>query len=479
MKNSELSHELFETKERSENWRIRPERYSSAGWPMTLSVNGKTLEVINFSAFGVAALTSSEVENESNEVQAAVVEIAGLHIQDVEIRVLYSTTLAGREKRIVYEILNEPLDVELAQGVIKGLFATKEIELLAAESARVHAEFKYAVGDVFDFLSTVRDALNAQENRIKSEGGSSFHRELEGVCVATTKLLISSMPKFYERLESAFRSCSTEDESSARNCMDYLRGKLSTLIYGAPIAKRSFTKPSGYAGDYEMMNLIYRDSFEGETLYEKCMHKYFIEQAAAKAVKNRARFLLEQIEQTVSRSSGVIHIASLASGPAYEVQLFCQKINPALEINFHFFDQDLNALQHAQRYITENCMRFGVRNVKSHFYNLAIKNILGRGFPSNLKFDLTYCAGLFDYLSAPVAKACVRQMARSTRENGLVVIGNFDVSNPTRSVMEFALDWNLIHRTADDMIAICNDFLTQVEVKYESEGVNLFVVGKR
>jgi hypothetical protein len=34
---------------------------------------------------------------------------------------------------------------------------------------------------------------------------------------------------------------------------------------------------------------------------------------------------------------------------------------------------------------------------------------------------------------------------------GHVVIGNFDVANPTRAFMELILDWPLRHRSAGDL----------------------------
>ncbi len=77
----------------------------------------------------------------------------------------------------------------------------------------------------------------------------------------------------------------------------FAREQVGYLVYGAPFANRAYYKPRGYAGDYEMMNHLYRDELVGKTLFDQCMHKYFIDEPAGAAVKNRGQYLFEKITE--------------------------------------------------------------------------------------------------------------------------------------------------------------------------------------
>ncbi|MCA2961212.1 MAG: class I SAM-dependent methyltransferase [Silvanigrellales bacterium] len=478
MTSAPMKQELFEIDAKGKNHRIRPERFTTAGRNSSLVIDGRATQILNYSAFAVAIICDKNDNRIFKGREKAVFKVEDMEVQEIEISSLYVQDLEGERRKIVFEVINEPVNVEKIQGFVRGFFVCDEITRIKKSEPDIPAKFKAAVGSLQDFLIGVKTELDAMEHEIRAKSIESNSSEIDGICLVITNFLTKEMPRFYEMLSKELPQEVRENSESVSECIDYLRSKLGDLIYSAPIANRSYFKPAGYAGDFEMMNQIYRDNFEGSSIYAKCMHKYFIDQSAAKAVKNRANFLLKKIEETCQNASGEIHIASLACGPAYEVQLFCKKLNPYRKINFHFFDQDLNALQHAQRYILESCMKSGVSNVTCHFHNLALRNILGRGFPEGQKFDFVYSAGLFDYLSTSVAKACVKKMIKATKSGGKIIIGNFDVSNPTRGVMELALDWNLIHRSATELSEIACDSLRDVSVEKEDEGVNLFVVGR-
>ena len=60
---------------------------------------------------------------------------------------------------------------------------------------------------------------------------------------------------------------------------------------------------------------------------------------------------------------------------------------------------------------------------------------------------------------------------------GELIIGNFHPNNPSKDYMEFAF-WNLNHRTEEDLIKLANACGVKnscIEIKSESEGVNLFM----
>ena len=142
------------------------------------------------------------------------------------------------------------------------------------------------------------------------------------------------------------------DNESKTLCAEFLRQQLNPLVFGAPFANRAFYKPRGYAGDYEMMNHVYRDELVGHSLFNQCMHKYFIDEPAAQAVKNRGQYLLQKIKDVISKSNkSEVNILAVASGPAMEQQLFLKESAAfaGKKVNFLCIDQDEESLKHAQR----------------------------------------------------------------------------------------------------------------------------------
>jgi hypothetical protein len=70
--------------------------------------------------------------------------------------------------------------------------------------------------------------------------------------------------------------------------------------------------------------------------------------------------------------------------------------------------------------------------------NTSIRTVIMAGLSDS--YDLVYSAGLFDYLKDRAARAAGARLAGALAPGGSAVIGNFDVANPTRSLMELILD---------------------------------------
>ena len=107
--------------------------------------------------------------------------------------------------------------------------------------------------------------------------------------------------------------------------------------------------------------------------------------------------------------------------------------------------------------------------------NKAIKNIIARGTDYK-KYDLVYSAGLFDYLSDPIANKAATKMFESVESGGKMIIGNFNVDNPNMAEMDYALDWKLIYRSEDDLLNLFSDLGGKLSIENEKLDINLFCV---
>jgi len=253
-----------------------------------------------------------------------------------------------------------------------------------------------------------------------------------------------------------------------------LRTQVGPIFYKSSYGNRAYTKPRGYAGDYEMMNNVYFNELRGNTLFAKCVQRFFTDSSAGKAVRNRAEYLNQKIE-TVCKKNKNPKILGVASGPAREIQkFFFEKPEVAAQCEIHLLDQDLEALKFSQRDIFEICRQ---KNIKPniHFHNLAIKNVISDGLPL-VGFDLVYSVGLFDYFTDPVAQFAANRLYLALNPGGNLIIGNFNTNNPTQFVMEALGDWYLIYRNEENLKELFSRVTTKLHIESEKEGVNLFAV---
>jgi hypothetical protein len=74
----------------------------------------------------------------------------------------------------------------------------------------------------------------------------------------------------------------------------YCQEELHSLYLCSPFVRRIYEKPLGYAGDYVMMNYIYEDGYEGDTTYDKLVHRYVLSLPVTLANKNRKYYLKKE-----------------------------------------------------------------------------------------------------------------------------------------------------------------------------------------
>lgn len=274
-----------------------------------------------------------------------------------------------------------------------------------------------------------------------------------------------------------------------------------------PYYKQIIEKPRGYAGDPEMLRIIYRNDFEGSDVFEKLIHRLATECDAAVAVRNRRLFLKEQIQQAEG------NILSLAAGPAAEIFDTIELTKNGTRNSFVALDHDIETLKEVREKDSKNQIEYGLINAfhlikgKKEFLvprERYISNCdpskdskgLGRLLiPLKYKirklekenYKLIYTAGLYDYIRTSQTHdkgtvALTKCLFDLLKPGGKLIIGNFSNNNPIgiRWVMEFICDWFLIHRTEEEILefasGIKKEALGSIEVIKEEKGINSFLV---
>lgn len=440
-----------------------------------------TFEVINLSYFGCACLVPASkrgfFENLLHNPLGLIFKInyGNFETQSVSLKVVRIENLENNMIQVGFETMNESINLDRCKAIHTGNLIIQKQNSNMQLTAKIPPLFKAAVYELKEWFSYLKTQIDEVEKTSPVDDAKANEEFRITMTETISEYLGQFLPNAYKNMPELLKSLSKEDTTL---CTNFIRQQLSPFVYGAPFANRAYHKPRGYAGDYEMMNHLYRNELVGRTLFDQCMHRYFIDEPAGQAVKNRGEYLHEKIKQLVQSrpSDQKIKILSIASGPAMEQQLFL-KCNPEFygrNIEFSCIDQDEESLKHAQKQIM-SLDRMKNSGYKFSFSNLAIKNIIVQGLPEK-DYDLIYSAGLFDYFTDPVAQMAAKQMLSAAKSNGQIIIGNFSKDNPTVPLMEYVLDWLLIYRSSTDMKNLFAGIGKSMTVEQEQLGINLFAV---
>ena len=459
---------------------IRQDRWQTEPRQCFISSGDTTFEVTNLSTFGCACLVpAAQVEAlrnlESSNGEHFKVIFSNIETQTISLRPVRFSGMENNLYAVGFETINESINVDRCKAINSANDIIEKQNSDILKTQMIPPSFRTAVFDLKEWFSSLRNQVDDLEKKAPIDSAKASEDFKFTIAEVISDYLGSYLPSVYRHIPKLLDGLSKEEKAL---CTTFIREQLGPFVYGAPFANRAFYKPRGYAGDYEMMNHLYRSELVGRSLFDKCMHKYFIEEPAGNAVKNRGEYLHQKIRKTILNSpiGKPIKIMSVASGPAMELQLFL-KCNPEFhgrDIEFTCIDQDEESLKHAQKQLF-NLERQKNSGFKFKFCNLAIKNIIAQGLPEK-DFDLIYSAGLFDYFTDPVAQMAAKQMVAGLVPGGQAIIGNFSKDNPCVPFMEYVLDWILIYRTEDGMKEMFNNLGKTISIEKESLGVNLFAV---
>jgi extracellular factor (EF) 3-hydroxypalmitic acid methyl ester biosynthesis protein len=233
-----------------------------------------------------------------------------------------------------------------------------------------------------------------------------------------------------------------------------------------------------------MINMIMRDPLEGGSLYAKIVNLWFLQQPPAEAHRNRIRYLTRKLVDCATRAAGAnrtAHIFSLGCGAAHEVQNLLRDSALADRLRFTLLDFNAETLSHAQAVLEESKKRHQ-RQTAIKLVKKSISQLLkeaGRGIEraAGDRYDLIYCAGLFDYLADPICRRLTNILYDWLAPGGLLITTNVDDSNPRRLTMDYLMEWHLIYRNGANFATLKPDQATpdQCSVHSDDAGMNIYL----
>lgn len=282
----------------------------------------------------------------------------------------------------------------------------------------------------------------------------------------------------YEVFEEEARQIPPEEVAAHKA---FARRIIHPLTMCAPFVHRTFTKPLGYAGDYEMVNMILRESPEtGSSTYAKIVQEYSINTGAPEAHRNRIEMLEGRLKNEALRVIEEAHpftVLNVGCGPALEVQRFIRNEDLSRHAVFGLMDFNEETLEYAEERI-QNAIKESGHKPMVKFIHKSIDSLLKEALdnPKEARpsYEMIYSAGLFDYLAGRTCKYLVELFYTWLRPGGLLTVTNVHPKNPVRYSMEHFLEWHLIYRDENDMEALAPSNVEK-DVVTDVTGLNVFL----
>lgn len=463
---------------------VRQDRWQLEAGRCFLEFQGTKAEVLNISTFGCAIIVNPATEKAitphflKEDAVAAKVFFDGTETQNLQVRKVRDEahpTGATGEMIWALEVVGEPFKTDRIKVLETTTAILRKQNEYTAKLQRLPESYRQFVFQMRDWFEKLKAEVDQLEKDAPVDNIQSSQEYRATAVENISDYLSIVMAQIYTKIPSLMATINPEDHALA---VEFIREQVGHYFWGAPFAARAYYKPRGYAGDYEMMNHLYRADITGRTLFDQCVHKFFLGEPPGAAVKNRGAYLATKLQEMFKANAGKapLKIMSVASGPAFEQQIFLQNSKEffGTQASFTCLDQDEESLKHAQKQIG-SIERFVKSGFEFNFKNLAIRNVIAAGLPDN-GYDLIYSAGLFDYLTDPVAQMAAQKMMASLKPGGKLIIGNFSTNNSWAPLMELILDWNLIYRSPEDMERLFKPLGSKIHVEKEPLGVNLFAV---
>ncbi len=346
---------------------------------------------------------------------------------------------------------------------------------------RVSSDFKLNVADMQNMMIGMKRWLEQVDLGIRS-GNTSDRLSLEREIISEIgERVAAELNPLMGSFEASTRAVAEADRPAHKF---YVRRQMHPLVLCSPFAYRAFTKPLGYAGDYEMVNMMLRDPYEGSSLFAKMLNKVFLSVDPVQAHRNRIDYLYDTIKGEAGRavSSGRrLKVLNLGCGPAHELQRFVSNEEISDQCDFTLLDFNRETLDYTEGRLMDIRQKkgrtCGLKMLECSVHQLLRQVSRGDEGMERESYDVVYCAGLFDYLSQKVCKKLVELVLTLLRPDGLVVVTNVASTNPRIGWMEYVVEWNLVYRNDWEMLDLIplDGTVMRTDLKRDATGVNLFL----
>lgn len=259
----------------------------------------------------------------------------------------------------------------------------------------------------------------------------------------------------------------------------YAQRELLPVLMPSPFFNRIYSKPLGYAGDYEMVNMMFLNAPSGLTTNARVVDSWMLAGGPAEAHRNRIKVLKELLVEIAAISATrnrPLRILNIGCGPAHELQSFLAEAGHSNRFEIDLLDFNAETLAYTRSQLSPLADK--LQEPPAITYTMkSVQDLLRQAIeraPATEPYQLVYCAGLFDYLTDRVCSKLVRLFHDWCEPGGRVFVTNVHAQNPVKGLMEHVMEWHLVLRDEAGMLRLSPD-PENSKVYTDSTGINVFL----
>lgn len=437
---------------------FRPQRYTTSDLfpdaPPRVFIDGLEFRLANLSLTGASMNASQNVDITFAEGDILPVDIrqAGISIMESRARVVRCERHVFGA-RVAVQFVDGTVDFGSLLSRNAQARISRQLGLLDPTSASLVAPaYRAHCADVLHFLRAYRAVVDASQQAIPNRKGglspdSTYEMCEPHIIPQWRKLWLTGNQLTADVMDDKPRLEATKAYTEMVLTPEFCRG---------PVWWRSYHKPSGYPGDFEIMNYVYDWGREGADTCAQLIHRIGLD--VSECIATRMEVVRREIRKTVDTraDTGGARILSLGCGSAREVQLYLQDTNaPDLPVQFTLIDQEQDALAYAYERCHPHTLQRR-RHARLQALNVSFTDVLrgGRWLDELGPQSLIYTVGLVDYLVDKRARALAERLYEHLEPGGLLIVGNMNQTDLSNCwPMEFITDWHLYYRNEAEMMA--------------------------
>jgi hypothetical protein len=357
-----------------------------------------------------------------------------------------------RGARVSLRLVDSHLDLDELAAQHRHEKMLRELDEHAYQHARfVPADYRRLCADVAFMLTRYRRVLDTVE-AAAARGGAADRRRLDEVVDRCTETFTAEFRELWREGDACVRPL-LGDRRAVEAAKRLTERVVTPLLLDGPIWRRSYEKPLGYPGDFQVMQYVYDGDEQGGSAYARLCHRVGVE--VGMCVRTRMEMIAERLRPMLAGQGDALRVASLGCGPAVEVSVALDSVEQTRPANFTLIDQDRAALDSAYGHVLP-LLHGRAALLQAELLQLSFSQLMAGGaalrhLPPQ---DVIYCAGLLDYLPERQAQMLVAALFARLAPGGTLIIGNMKAGTDNVWPLTFVLDWELIYRDEAEMHAL-------------------------
>jgi extracellular factor (EF) 3-hydroxypalmitic acid methyl ester biosynthesis protein len=344
---------------------------------------------------------------------------------------------------------------------------------------RLRAEIKYgraSLGAALRCPAAARDGLPPEV----TDSIKGFCREVEAALLNARSRKIESdagdlIAAACERMKTTLSQYILDNPGKGEAVGARVYREAFPYLMMSALFQRSYTKPRGYAGDFETIEMIYRAEPRGAGPVGRMIDAWNLATDTSEAVRSRRARIVADVKALVAARGAAepLRITSMAVGSGREVLDLFEAL-PEARMQVTGIDLDAGAIAFCAEEARKRSL--GEDRIRLHQANL-VRLAFGRDHIPMPRQDFVYSMGLIDYFTDDLVIRLIDWAHDQLLPGGTLALGNFATGNPERPYMDYVLDWKLIHRTPAELrqlLARSKFGKADARVDADPSGIQLF-----